>query len=297
MAPRIEPMPPITTTANTTITSEVPICGVHQHDRRRQHAGERGERHAAAVGGRDQQRHVDAEGLQQRRILGGGAQRRAQAGALDDEPGAEAHRDRRDDHPGPIDRQDHEAEIDRAGERGGHRIGLAGGAEHLVQRAFDDERQAEGQQQTVQRIEPVQMAQEQPLDDDAEQADRQRREHQRGPVVDAEQLQPEQRGERAERVEGAVGEIDDAHQAEDHRQPEAQQRVERAVHQPEHQLAEDDGDRNAEDVAHGRSPDGAPLAGGCAADAGAAHGYLGASGHRPVIGPNASSPVISLTTL
>ena len=70
-------MPPMTTTANTTMTSELPICGAHQDDRRRQHAGERGERDAAAVGDRDQQRHVDAEGLQQRRILGGRAQRRA----------------------------------------------------------------------------------------------------------------------------------------------------------------------------------------------------------------------------
>ena len=141
-------------------------------------------------------------------------------------------------------------QIEDPGETVRNRIGLAGGAEYLVQRALDDQRQPEGQQQTVQGIEPVQVPQEQPFDDDAEEPDRQRREEQRRPVVDAEILQAEEGGERPQRVEGAVGEVDHAHQAEDHRQPETQQRVERAVHQPEHQLAEDDGDRNAEDFAH-----------------------------------------------
>ncbi len=72
-------------------------------------------------------------------------------------------------------------QIDHSGERLRHRIGLAGGAEHLVQRALHDQRQPEGQQQAVERIEPVQMPQQQPLDDDAEQSDRQRRQHQRRP--------------------------------------------------------------------------------------------------------------------
>jgi hypothetical protein len=128
---------------------------------------------------------------------------------------------------------------------------MPGGAEQLVQRALDDQRQPEGHQQAVQRIELVQVAQEQPLHHDAQHTDRQRREQQCGPVVDAEPLQPQQRRERAQGVERAVREVDDTHQAKDHRQPETQNGVERAIHQSQHQLSEDDGDRNAEDFSHG----------------------------------------------
>jgi hypothetical protein len=39
----MEPMPPITTTANTTMMSEEPICGAHLVDRRGEHARERRE--------------------------------------------------------------------------------------------------------------------------------------------------------------------------------------------------------------------------------------------------------------
>jgi hypothetical protein len=66
--------------------------------------------------------------------------------------------------------------------------------------------------------------------------------------------------------------------------------VERAVHQPERQLPEDDGYGDAEDFGHGvawavgRVVSGEQLRPG--ADAGAvAHGYFGASGHRPAMGP------------
>ncbi len=130
-------------------------------------------------------------------------------------------------------------------------------------------------------------------------ADRQRRQHQRHPVVDAEQLQAEQRGERAERVEGAVGEVDHAHQPEDHRQPEAQQRVERAVHQPERQLAEDHGDRDAEDVGHGALASGGRRGRRAAPPSRWRRGTAtrARAGTVPVIGPKASSPVIFFTTL
>ena len=58
----------------------------------------------------------------------------------------------------------------RARDRTGRRRRRPGAA------TFDDERQAEGQQQPVERIEPVEVAQQQPLDDDTEQPDGQRRE-------------------------------------------------------------------------------------------------------------------------
>ena len=46
-----------------------------------------------------------------------------------------------------------------------------------MQRALGNEGQSEGQQQAVQRIEPVETAQKQSFHDDTEQADRQWREH------------------------------------------------------------------------------------------------------------------------
>ena len=73
-------MPPITTTAKTTMIR----FDAHQRrdldHRRGEHAGERREAGAGGVGEHHHQRHVDAEGLHQRRVLGAGAQRRARAG-------------------------------------------------------------------------------------------------------------------------------------------------------------------------------------------------------------------------
>ena len=119
-----------------------------------------------------------------------------------------------------------------------------------MQRAFDDERQADGHEQTVQGIEPVETAQQQPFHQNTEQADHQRREQQRDPVIDSEPLQPEQGGERTQGIKGAVGEVDDAHQAKYQGEPEAEHGVERSVHEAEHQLPGYDCDGNAEDFGH-----------------------------------------------
>ena len=160
IAPRIEPMPPITTTANTTMISSEPICGRDVVDRRRHHAGESRERDAEAVGQRDHARHVDAESAHQRRVLGRGAQIGAEPGALDHEPGAEADGERGDDHPGAIIRQEHEAEVLPAAQRLRQRVRQAGRAELIARDAFNDEREAESQQQAVEMIELVKPLQE-----------------------------------------------------------------------------------------------------------------------------------------
>ncbi len=81
-----------------------PHLRAHVVDRRGHHAGERRERDAEAVGQSDQARHIDAEGPHQGRVLGGGAQIGAELGALDHEPGGEAHHEREYDHPAAIDR-------------------------------------------------------------------------------------------------------------------------------------------------------------------------------------------------
>jgi hypothetical protein len=66
-----------------------------------------------------------------------------------------------------------------------HVVRLAGDAVLAAEDAFQDQRQAEGEQQAVQRVEPVQPLEDQAFDDDAEDADDQRREDERPPVVDA----------------------------------------------------------------------------------------------------------------
>jgi hypothetical protein len=58
-------------------------------------------------------------------ILDRGAQIRAELGPLDEKPDGEAERDRGEDHPEAVDRQDHEAEIEAAAERRRRRVRLA----------------------------------------------------------------------------------------------------------------------------------------------------------------------------
>ena len=100
------------------------------------------------------------------------------------------------------------------------------------------ERQAEREQQAVEMIEVIEARDEQPLDDDAGEADDDRRQHQRAPIRNAEIVEQHPRAERAHHVLGAVREVDHVHEPEDHRQPQRQQRVERAVDQAQQQLAE-----------------------------------------------------------
>ena len=87
-------------------------------------------------------------------------------------------------------------------------------------------------------VEPVDAAQQDALDDDAGEADDDRRDQQRPPIADAEPLQQEPGAERAQHVLRAMREVDDVEQPENHRQAEAQHRVERAVDQPDEELRE-----------------------------------------------------------
>jgi len=82
-------------------------------------------------------------------------------------------------------------------------------------------------------VEPGQEFEHGPLQDHAENADRNRRDDQRSPIADAEHVIVEQkiRHERAHHIERAMGEIDDVEHAEDDGKPETEQRVERAVDQ------------------------------------------------------------------
>ena len=120
----------------------------------------------------------------------------------------------------------------------GDRVRQARGAEIILEHALDDQREAEGQQQAVELIEPRQPSQHGPFEDHAENADHDRREEQRPPIVDAEHVEQEIGAERAHHIERAMGEIDDVEHAEDHGEAETEQRVERAVDQADQQLGE-----------------------------------------------------------
>ena len=219
-------------------------------DRRRHDAGERRESDAEAIGQRHHARHVDAEGAHQRRVFGRSAQIGAEPRPLDREPGGKTHHERERDHPGAVIGQEHEAEIASALQRIRHRIGLPRRAVIIAEQAFDDQRQAEGEQESVERIEAAQLLQQHPLDDDAERADQDRHDHQRRPIIDAEILQQHIGDEGAHHVLRAVGEIDDVEHAENDGEPETQERVERAVDQAEQKLAEQRLRRDAEDFEH-----------------------------------------------
>src|SRR3974377_1472971 len=100
-------------------------------------------------------------------------------------------------------------------------------------------------------VELVQPLQEEALDDDAADADHQRRNDERRPVANAGVLQDQIGAEGAQHVLGAVAKIDDVEHAEDHGEPEAQQRIERAVDQSDEELAKKRGRRGAEDFEQG----------------------------------------------
>src|SRR5437868_15372754 len=97
-------------------------------------------------------------------------------------------------------------------------------------------------------IEPRDAAQQKPLDRDAENADRDRRDDQRRPIADAEPAKQKPGAERAQHVLRAMREVDDVEEAEDDREPEAQHRVERAVDQPDEELRKEQGRRRYRDV-------------------------------------------------
>src|ERR1700730_8215271 len=75
-----------------------------------------------------------------------------------------------------------------------------------------------------------------PLEDHAEDTNRDRRKNQRRPISDARNVQEKIGAESAHHVERAMREIDDVEHAEDHGKPETEQRVERAVDQSHQKL-------------------------------------------------------------
>src|ERR1700733_1866040 len=161
-----------------------------------------------------------------------------------------------------------------------YRIRLPRGAELIAHDPLCDQCNAKRQQQSVEGIEPIEMAQEEPLDEDPQDRHGERREDQREPVIHAKGLHPDVRGESAEHVEGAVRKIHNPEKPENHRQTEAEKRVEGSVDQPQSQLAEN---RGQGDTEHGET---------------LAHAYFLAKLQAGSgCDPSASSPGMTLITL
>src|SRR5262249_39930136 len=138
----------------------------------------------------------------------------------------------------PIGGQEHETEVVAARQLWRRRVGQTGGAELVTKEALHHERDAEGEEQTVQAIEMVAPLGHRALDHHTEEPDHDGRDQQRRPVTQAGPLQREVRDERAHHVLRAVSEVDDVQQAEDDRQAQAQHGVEGAVDQPDEELTE-----------------------------------------------------------
>ena len=92
----------------------------------------------------------------------------------------------------------------------------------VAEYALDDERKAERQQQAVQMVELIEPLQEEPLDHHADDPDHDGRHEQGEPIIEADQLQQQERHEGAHHVLGTMGEIDDVEHAEDDGKPQAQ---------------------------------------------------------------------------
>ena len=112
---------------------------------------------------------------------------------------------------------------------------------------LDHHRQPEGQQQAQDRIGAVEAAKQQPLDDDAEAADDDRRGDECAGKADA--VRQDDREIGADGVEAAMREIDDAAEREDQREAERDQQVIGADQQSVENLLEEEDELHAGDPA------------------------------------------------
>src|SRR3546814_5501691 len=91
----------------------------------------------------------------------------------------------------------------------------------LLEDAGDNQRQTEGQEQSVEMVEMVEPPYQQALRHDADRADDDWSEQQGPPIADAEIGQQHPGGERAQHVLRAMSEVNDVEQAENDRKSQA----------------------------------------------------------------------------
>ena len=121
-----------------------------------------------------------------------------------------------------------------------------------LHQVLQDQRQAEGEQEVVERVQPGQPVDERPAPAPCRPGPAPTgtitSAHQNGTPASVEQHVG---AERAEHVEGAVGEVDHPQHAEDDRQPEGEQGVERPAHQAVEGVLEKAGHRRGHSLAVG----------------------------------------------
>src|SRR3546814_20576774 len=116
-------------------------------------------------------------------------------------------------------------------------VGNAGDAVKLLEDAGDNQRQTEGQEQSVEMVEMVEPPYQQALQHDADRADDDWSEQQGPPIADDEIGQKHPGGERAQHVLRAMSEVNDVEQAENDRNSKDAERIKRDLSQAAHSLA------------------------------------------------------------
>ena len=157
-----------------------------------------------------------------------------------------------------VAREQEVAENDRAAKRRRNRGRQRRRAPDDADRLFGDHREAERHQQAQDRIGGVEPAQDESLEQDAEQGDSDRRQHDRR--AEAEIFGDLDRNVGAERIERAMRQVDDAADAEDQRQAERDQQIIAAEHEAIHHLFQQ------ECEPHARHPGTVDAGRECAAD-------------------------------
>ena len=185
---------------------------------------------------------VDAQRAHHLAVLGGGPHQRAPARARQQQPHRAQH-DRADgDQQQVVGRDAAAQDLDRHGEAGRARTDQVLGAPGEQRDVLDHQHDGEGREQLEQFGRLVDAAQHQHLDQHADQADRERRQHDRAPEAEgraAQRLDQAVGAVEAQHVERAVREVDDPRHAEDQRQAGRHQEQRRRGGQPVQELDDD----------------------------------------------------------
>src|SRR5581483_8137927 len=118
-------------------------------------------------------------------------------------------------------------------------------APNLARAVLDDEGKAEGEQQAIERIAPIDAADQQAFNEPADDRGQKRRDNERAPKTE---IRRQRVGKiAADHQKSAMREVNDAGKVENKRQPDRHQRVERA---------DDEAIRDVEqnELRHGRDP-------------------------------------------
>jgi hypothetical protein len=192
----------------------------------REHAREARESDAEAEHRRHPTAHVDAERASPLGGLRRGAHDHADPGLGEQEADADADRDGEETGEELVGREVEAAHGDLAAEPGGNLVGQTRHAVPQLHGLDEDEREAEGEQEVVERVEVEQPPHEQPLHEDAEQEHDDRHEDEGDPEVHLELGEQDGGKDGPEHVGRAVGEVDDAEDAEDHGEAERGEGIE-----------------------------------------------------------------------